>query len=31
VFHEGRITAVLETSKTNQEEIMHFASGRTHA
>jgi ribose transport system ATP-binding protein len=31
VFHEGRITAVLETKQTNQEEIMHFASGRTHA
>ncbi|MEP9322066.1 sugar ABC transporter ATP-binding protein [Paraburkholderia phymatum] len=31
VFHEGRITAVLETKHTSQEEIMHFASGRTHA
>jgi ribose transport system ATP-binding protein len=31
VFHEGQITAVLETKQTNQEEIMHFASGRTHA
>jgi ribose transport system ATP-binding protein len=31
VFHEGRITAVLETRKTNQEEILHYASGRTHA
>ncbi|KHK58373.1 D-ribose transporter ATP-binding protein [Ralstonia sp. A12] len=31
VFHEGRITAVLETKKTNQEEILHYASGRTHA
>ena len=31
VFHEGRITAVLETKQTSQEEIMHFASGRTHA
>ncbi|HEX7683731.1 MAG TPA: sugar ABC transporter ATP-binding protein [Trinickia sp.] len=31
VFHEGCITAVLETKQTSQEEIMHFASGRTHA
>ncbi len=31
VFHEGRITAVLETRHTNQEEIMHFASGCAHA
>ena len=31
VFHEGRITAVLDTKHTNQEEIMHFASGFTHA
>jgi ribose transport system ATP-binding protein len=31
VFHEGRITAVLETKRTSQEEIMHFASGRTDA
>jgi ribose transport system ATP-binding protein len=31
VFHEGRITTVLETRQTSQEEIMHFASGRTHA
>ena len=31
VFHEGRITAVLETQETNQEEILHYASGRTHA
>ena len=29
VFHAGRITAVLETRQTNQQEIMHFASG-TH-
>jgi ribose transport system ATP-binding protein len=28
VFHEGRIAGVLETRKTNQEEIMHYASGR---
>ncbi|OAJ62493.1 D-xylose ABC transporter ATP-binding protein [Paraburkholderia ginsengiterrae] len=31
VFHEGRMTAILETKQTSQEEIMHFASGRTHA
>ena len=31
VFHEGRITAVLETGKTSQEEILHHASGRSHA
>ncbi|MFC6142803.1 sugar ABC transporter ATP-binding protein [Paraburkholderia silvatlantica] len=31
VFHEGRIAAVLETKQTSQEEIMHFASGRSHA
>ncbi|UEP49381.1 sugar ABC transporter ATP-binding protein [Burkholderia ambifaria] len=31
VFHEGHITAVLETGKTNQEEILHHASGRSHA
>jgi ribose transport system ATP-binding protein len=27
VFHEGRIAAVLDTRKTSQEEIMHYASG----
>jgi ribose transport system ATP-binding protein len=27
VFHDGRITAVLDTPATTQEEIMHFASG----
>ncbi|PWC35780.1 sugar ABC transporter ATP-binding protein [Azospirillum sp. TSO35-2] len=27
VFHEGRLTAVLNTRDTSQEEIMHFASG----
>lgn len=27
VFHGGRITAMLNTSDTNQEEIMHYASG----
>jgi len=31
VFHEGRITAVLETRQTSQEEILHHASGRSHA
>ncbi|WP_287184867.1 sugar ABC transporter ATP-binding protein [Paraburkholderia sp.] len=31
VFHEGHMTAVLETKQTSQEEIMHFASGHTHA
>ena len=31
VFHEGRMTAVLETAHTSQEEIMHYASGRAHA
>ncbi|CAH2776048.1 MAG: ABC transporter, ATP-binding protein (cluster 2, ribose/xylose/arabinose/galactose) / ABC transporter, ATP-binding protein (cluster 2, ribose/xylose/arabinose/galactose) [uncultured Paraburkholderia sp.] len=31
VFHEGRITAVLDTGKTSQEEILHHASGRSHA
>ncbi|WP_060856337.1 sugar ABC transporter ATP-binding protein [Caballeronia sordidicola] len=29
VFHEGEIAGVLETRNTNQEEIMHYASGRT--
>jgi ribose transport system ATP-binding protein len=28
VFHAGRITGVLETRRTDQEEIMHLASGR---
>ncbi len=28
VFHEGRITAVLDTAATTQEEIMTYASGR---
>ena len=27
VFHHGRITGVLETARTSQEEIMHYASG----
>lgn len=29
VFHEGKLTATLETRRTSQEEIMHYASGRT--
>ena len=29
VFHEGALTALLDTRRTTQEEIMHFASGRT--
>ena len=28
VFHDGRITGVLQTRHTSQEEIMHYASGR---
>jgi ribose transport system ATP-binding protein len=28
VFHDGRLTAMLETRQTSQEEIMHHASGR---
>jgi ribose transport system ATP-binding protein len=28
VFHAGRITGVLDTRQTDQEEIMHLASGR---
>ncbi len=31
VFHEGRISAVLTTRDTNQEEIMHYASGHGRA
>jgi ribose transport system ATP-binding protein len=31
VFHAGRITAVLETRRTSQEEIMRHASGRAAA
>jgi ribose transport system ATP-binding protein len=27
VFHQGRVAAVLDTARTNQEEIMQFASG----
>lgn len=29
VFHEGKIAAILNTRDTSQEEIMHYASGRT--
>jgi ribose transport system ATP-binding protein len=29
VFHEGRITAVVDTRTTDQETLMHHASGRT--
>ncbi|MEO8156080.1 MAG: sugar ABC transporter ATP-binding protein [Rhizobacter sp.] len=28
VFHEGRLTAVVNTRETSQEELMHYASGR---
>ncbi|HEY8905139.1 MAG TPA: sugar ABC transporter ATP-binding protein [Rhodoferax sp.] len=34
VFHEGRLSTVLTTRQTSQEEVMHFASGsalHTHA
>jgi len=31
VFHEGRIAALLDTRSTNQEEVMHVASGRRQA
>ncbi len=31
VFHGGRIATVLETARTSQEEIMHYASGRPGA
>lgn len=27
VMREGRMTGMLETKKTNQEEIMHYATG----
>ena len=27
VFHEGEVMGILETAKTNQEEIMQYASG----
>ena len=27
VFHEGRVMATLDTAQTNQEDIMHYASG----
>jgi ribose transport system ATP-binding protein len=29
VFHEGRITAIVDTRETSQETLMHHASGRT--
>ncbi len=29
VFHEGRVTAIVDTATTSQEELMHYASGRT--
>jgi ribose transport system ATP-binding protein len=29
VFHEGKIANILQTNNTSQEEIMHYASGRT--
>lgn len=29
VFHEGKIAQILNTKETSQEEIMHYASGRT--
>jgi ribose transport system ATP-binding protein len=28
VFHEGRVTATVNTRETSQEELMHHASGR---
>lgn len=28
VFHEGELVTILETRRTSQEEIMHYASGR---
>ncbi|HTJ94571.1 MAG TPA: sugar ABC transporter ATP-binding protein [Pararobbsia sp.] len=31
VFHEGELATILDTRKTTQEEIMHYASGRTGA
>ncbi|MBP2549809.1 ribose transport system ATP-binding protein [Neorhizobium galegae] len=31
VFHNGTITGILETAKTNQEEIMRYASGYGHS
>ena len=29
VFHEGRIAAILQTKASSQEEVMHYASGRS--
>jgi ribose transport system ATP-binding protein len=31
VFHEGDLVTILETRQTSQEEIMHYASGRSGA
>jgi ribose transport system ATP-binding protein len=31
VFHQGRLTQILETRSTNQEEIMHYASGHVRS
>jgi ribose transport system ATP-binding protein len=31
VFHHGRIAGVLETVRTDQEEIMRYASGYTRS
>ncbi|CAM2156157.1 putative ribose/galactose/methyl galactoside import ATP-binding protein 1 [Pararobbsia alpina] len=31
VFHEGELATILDTRKTTQEEIMHYASGRIGA
>lgn len=31
VFHEGELATILDTRQTTQEEIMHYASGRTGA
>jgi ribose transport system ATP-binding protein len=30
VFHEGRITDIVDTRRSTQETLMHLASGRTH-
>ena len=29
VFHEGRLVTILPTRETDQEEVMHYASGRS--
>jgi ribose transport system ATP-binding protein len=31
VFHEGRISGIVNTRESSQEEIMHLASGRQAA